>query len=64
MKYIIINIIRKILLIISSIFNLFKNIYFIPLFIRDVLIRKKNIFQISNGAIGHFPLSIFFANKI
>ncbi len=63
MKYLMTRVIKKILLLISSTLKIFKNIIFLHLFIKDILILKKNIFQISNGAIGHFPLSIFFAIK-
>ena len=56
--------INKIISLINNFYRLVKNIFSLKLFIQEVLIKKKNIFEVGNVAIGHFPLSIFFSKKI
>ena len=59
-----IRILKKISILIYSILIIFKNIFYLNLFLRDVLILKKNVFPVPSGAIGHFPLSIYIAKKL
>ena len=52
--------INKIISLINNFYRLVKNIFSLKLFIQEVLIKKKNIFEVGNVAIGHFPIKYFF----
>ena len=54
----------KLFSLIKNITILLKNIRYINLFIKDVLINKKNIFQVRSTVIGHFPISMFFSKQL
>ena len=56
--------INKIFSLINNFYRLVKNIFSLKLFIQEVLINKKKVFEVGNVAIGHFPISIFFSKQI
>ena len=47
----------------QSILLLFLNFFLIPKLIY-ILFKRKNIFLVGNGAIGHYPANMFLAKKI
>ena len=54
---------KRILNKILFLFKIFKNYKYLKLFISEILIKKKKVFSI-NGAIGHFPLTLYFCKQL
>ena len=56
--------INKIFNLINNFYRLMRNIFSLKLFIQEVLINKKKVFEVGNVAIGHFPISMFFSKQM